>query len=172
MNIKEKIVAEHSKFQTILIANYIGQDKKRFETLLKLFLGNDYIISQRAAWIVSHCAEKNPNLVKPYLGKLIRNLKRKDLHNAVKRNTIRLFQYTEIPRSLLGDLTNLCFSYLTNVKESIAVKAFSMTVLVNISRREPELKTEIKLVIQGMLPYGSAGIRARGKKVLKALEKL
>jgi hypothetical protein len=44
-----------------------------------------------------------------------------------------------------------------------------MTVLANIARAEPDLKHEIKLVIEEMLPLGSGGIISRGKKVLKQL---
>jgi hypothetical protein len=172
MDLKEEILAEHSKAQTTRIVNYVGNDKKRFEKLLNLFLSKEPLINQRAGWPLSYCVEAYPELAKPYLAKLIRNLKKPGLHNAVKRNTIRLLQDIDIPARLLGELTNICFNYLMDVKEAIAVKAFSMTVLLNIAKKEPGLKNEIKLVIQEMMIQGSAGIKSRGKKVLKELEKL
>ncbi|MBL7891575.1 MAG: hypothetical protein JNL63_03005 [Bacteroidia bacterium] len=172
MSLKEKILAEHSKQQTLRIVNYVGNNKLRFGQLADLFLGNEPLISQRAAWAVSYCVEMHPELAKPYLLKFIKNLERPGLHNAIKRNTMRLLQYTDVPKHLLGTLTNICFGYLNDIKEAIAVKVFSMTVLLNITKKEPGLKNEIKLVIENMMPNGSAGIRARGKMILKALEKL
>lgn len=172
MDLKKEIFAEHSKPQTTRIVNYVGNNKKRFAELVKLFLGKDELISQRAGWPLSYCVEAHPELAKPYLKKFVKNLQQPGLHNAIKRNTIRLLQYIDVPTDILGELTNTCFAYLSDPKEAIAVKAFSMTVLLNIAKREPGLKNEIKLVIEGMMPHGSAGIKARGKRVLKEIEKL
>ena len=38
MNLKEEILKEHSKKQCDAIVKYIGNDKKRFAELMKLFL--------------------------------------------------------------------------------------------------------------------------------------
>ncbi|MBI2268977.1 MAG: hypothetical protein HYU69_01325 [Bacteroidetes bacterium] len=172
MNLKEKILDEHSKKQTSQIVNYVGNNNVRFARLVNLFLGKEPLIAQRAAWAVSYCVESNPSLAKPHLNKFVKNLKQTGLHNSIKRNTMRLLQYIDIPKHLLGLLTNICFGYLSDVKEAIAVRVFSMTVLLNIAKKEPGLKNEIKLIIENMMPNGSAGIRARGKMILKALEKL
>lgn len=172
MNLKEKILDEHSKKQTSQIVNYVGDNRVRFARLVNLFLGKEPLIAQRAAWAVSYCVQSNPDLAQPYLNKFIKNLKQAGLHNAIKRNTMRLLQYVDVPKHLLGSLSNICFAYLSDVKEAIAVRAFSMTVLLNIAKKEPGLKSEIKLVIENMMPHGSAGIRARGKMILKGLEKL
>jgi hypothetical protein len=56
-------------------------------------------------------------------------------------------------------------------KEPIAVRVFSMSVLANITRHEPDLKKELRIIIEDQLPFASAGFRARAKKVLKELEK-
>ena len=52
----------------------IWNDKKRFAELMNLFLGNTYRVTQRAAWVVSNCAEEYPELIKPYLEKMMNNL--------------------------------------------------------------------------------------------------
>ncbi len=169
MNLELEILQEHSKRQVSKIASWIGNDEKRFAELMELFLTAEYQIVQRSAWIVSLCVEKNPDLITPWLSKVVRRAGEKDIHDAVKRNVVRTLQFVKIPRSLQGRVANLCFDFLQNVKEPVAVKAFSMTVLANIAADEPYLKQEIKLVIEQMLPYGSAGILSRGKKVLKQL---
>ena len=45
-----------------------------------------------------------------------------------------------------------------------------MSVLLKIVRRYPELKQELKQLIEDQMPFGSAGFVSRGKRVLKALE--
>jgi hypothetical protein len=67
-------------------------------------------------------------------------------------------------------MIDTCFALL-DPKEPIAVRAFSMTVLGNLAAQHPDLKKELRLVIESQLPYGSAGFVARAKKVLKQLEK-
>ena len=53
MNIREEILREHSKAQSLRKAHYIGEDKQRFEELMYLFLNDEYRVCQRAAWVVS-----------------------------------------------------------------------------------------------------------------------
>ena len=66
-----------------------------------------------------------------------------------------------------------CLSYLTDVEETVAVKAFSMTVLYRICQKYPDLKQELIPVIEDNLAYSDkAGLQNRGKKILKKLYQL
>eukprot|EP01031_Cornospumella_fuschlensis_P001081 gene1081-1357_t len=71
---------------------------------------------------------------------MLLNLKQDNLHDAIKRNTIRVLQTVEIPEELHGIAADICFQYLSNHEEAVAIKAFSMTVLFNLSKHYPELK--------------------------------
>ncbi|MBL4651956.1 MAG: hypothetical protein JKY53_03685 [Flavobacteriales bacterium] len=171
MNIREAILQEHSKKQVLKIANYVGNDKERFAELMQIYFDGPYRVTQRGAWVLHHCAENNYNLVYPYLDKMVEILN-ENAHNAVKRNTLKILGMIDIPKYLMGTLTNKCFAYLKSETEPIAIRVFAMTVLYNITKTEPDLKHELKLVIEELLPYGSAGIKSRGKKTLKLLQKL
>ncbi len=171
MNIKAALLAEHSKPQAIRIRNYIGSNTERFEELMQCFFSEEKRLCQRASWVLSHCAERYPHLIVPHLKAMIAQLK-KPIHVTVKRNTVRILQLIHIPEDLQGELVNICFDFLLDPKEAIAVQAFSMTVLYNITLKEPELKEELRVVIEEIMPHGSAGIRSRGRKILKALTKL
>jgi hypothetical protein len=168
MNLRAEILKEHSKKQTTKVVNYVGNSQARFDELMKLFLGNEYRVTQRAAWAVSYCAINHPNLIKKHLRKIILNLKN-PVHVAVKRNTVRLLQFIEIPKDLRGVAAGACFELLNSKDEPIAIKAFSMTVLANICRHHPELKAELKFSIETLLPYASSGLSNRAKKTLKEI---
>jgi hypothetical protein len=172
MNIRQAILKEHSKKQTLLIAAYISGNKNRFDKLMALFLGPDYRITQRAAWIVSLCTTAHPELIKPWLRKMISNLSKPGLPDAVKRNTVRILQFIQLPRTLMGPAAQHCFSLLQSPKEPVAVKVFSMSVLLRICREEPDLKNELRLMIESQMPYASKGFVSRGNKILKELTKL
>jgi hypothetical protein len=169
MNLELEILKEHSKRNTEKIARWIGDHPQRFEQLLLLFLNGEHLITQRSAWILGICVEKNPLLIKPWLTKVIKKMQEPGVHNAVKRNVVRILQFIPIPRSQQGVVANLCFDFLKSLDAPIAVKAFSMTVLANIARCEPDLKNELFPVIDQLVQFGGPGIQSRGKKVLQQL---
>jgi hypothetical protein len=171
MNIKEELLKEHSKAQTHKIANYIGDDKNKLKELMDLFLGKEQLLNQRSAWVVSVVFEKQPHLISPFLNKIIKNMHR-NVHDAVKRNTLRILQYVSIPESLQGEVCQICFPLLQSHDTAIAIKVFAMTVIKNICKEQPGLQNELQLILQEQLPYASKGFIARAKKVLKELNTL
>ena len=172
MNLYAEILKEHSKNQTMKTVRYVGTNKKRFSELMKLFFGNEYRVTQRSAWAVSYCVLKHHELIKPYLKKMILNLKQPNLHDAVKRNTVKILQDINIPKNLIGLSAEACFNLLSSKTEPLAVKCYSISVLAKICKQEPDLKNELTLLIEKQLPYSTAGFRARARKVFKELEKL
>lgn len=170
MDIKKELLKEHSKRQTTKVVNYIGDDPGRFNSLIKIFLEGPYRVTQRAAWPLSYCVAAHPQLIKPHLKSVLKMLEKKDVHVAVKRNILRFLQDIEIPRRYYGFVTDHCFSMM-DPKETIAVRVFAMTVLAHIAKEEPDLKKELRIVIEDQVPYASAGYLSRARKVLKELEK-
>jgi hypothetical protein len=169
MDLESEILKEHSRRQMVRIASWIGKDKKRFRQLMILFLRGEYRVTQRSAWIVNLCADRHPGLIRPYLKQMIGRMQEPGVHDAVKRNVIRILQFIEIPSALLGEVTTICFDYLASPNEPIAVRVFSMTVLANIAQKEPDLKRELQLSIEQQLTYGGAAFCARAKKVMKMI---
>ena len=172
MNLREEILKEHSKAQCTKIVKWVGSNQLRFDELFYLFLNDEYRVVQRSAWPVSYCVDDYPELIKKHWKELMQNLKKPNMHDAVKRNSIRLMQEIELPEMFHGEIMGMCFTYLESPKESLAVKVFSMTVLGNLAKQYPEIKAELKLLIEYQLPHQSAGFRSRAKKVLKDLDKV
>ncbi|MEK6783121.1 MAG: hypothetical protein AABY93_15580 [Bacteroidota bacterium] len=169
MNLIELLEKEHSKAQCDKIVKYVGRNPKRFEELVNVFLNGPYRITQRSAWPLSNCVEQHPDLIKPHLKRILQFVKKPNVHDAVKRNTLRFLQFIEIPRSLQGLSVDVCFTFLLDTHEPIAIRVFAMTVLTNLSRVLPELKNELIPIIEDQLPFGSPGYISRGKRCLKEL---
>jgi hypothetical protein len=167
MDLKEAILKEHSKKQCDKIVKYIGNNKKRFAELMKVFFEGEYRATQRAAWPMSYCVRNHPQLIKPYFGKLLGNLGKKGLHDAVIRNTVRLLQDVEIPKKYHGKLMSICFDFIQSNETRVAVKAFSLTILQNLSKQYPDMLPELKLIIQERWDHETAAFRSRGKKILQ-----
>ena len=169
-HIKELLEAEHSKVQTVRVVDYIGEEKEKFEALMQLFFADDWCLNQRASWPIPLIVDRYPELIYPYLERLIKNLENPS-HNAVVRNTVKLFQYIDIIEKFQGQVVNLCMAMLTDPKEPVANRVFSMTVIYNISKEWPDLQNELKLLIESQIESESPGFKSRGGKILKEMEK-
>ncbi|MFN5550838.1 MAG: hypothetical protein ACK5BJ_16935 [Bacteroidota bacterium] len=171
MRLIEMLLREHSKAQRDRIITYIGRNPKRFADLIQVFQDGPYRVTQRAAWPLSYCAALHPKLVQPHLGKLLTFAKKPGVHDAVKRNVVRLLQFIAIPKKHHAKTIDLCFGFLKNPKEPVAVRVFAMTVLANLAKQHPSLANEIIPMIETQLPYATAAFRNRGAKMLKELSK-
>ncbi len=171
MDLAAELFKEHSKRNAVRLARWIGNDPRRFGELMTLLLTGDERTAVRAAWILSHCADQHPSIILPWMSKLVKRASEKNAPGAVQRNVVRVLQYVEIPKAQQGRVAQLCFDFLQDPKIPVAVKVFSMTVLANIARTEPDLKNELRLIVQQMVPYGSGAIQSRARMVLKQLSK-
>ncbi len=168
MTFRSILSSEHSRVATNSILQAIQLEPKRITELMDCFFDNDLRICQRAAWPVGDLGEKFPDLIAPFLPKLIENLKNPK-HDAIMRNTVRTWQSMSIPEEWQGQVFEICFNYILNPKIPIAIRAFSMTVCANICKDIPELKQELILAIEDQLEHGSPGICSRGNKIIKEL---
>jgi hypothetical protein len=166
VNIHQSLLEVHSKDQAVKITEYIGDDAGKFVELADLFLNGDYRTMQCAGWPLSHCVERNPALVYPYLEEMIDLMPRKDVHDAVRRNVARMLQYVDVPEDLKGKVYDLCVERIDDASEAIAVRAFAMAVATRIVKDERDLMGELKLVVEKHLPYATAAFRSRARRIL------
>jgi hypothetical protein len=166
MDIRQALMAVQSKQQAMVIVNYIGDDPERFAELMTLFFLGEYRLTQRAAGIMNYCVERNPELIRPYLPKLLDCLKRDDMHDAVKRNVVRLLQYVEIPRRLAGKIYSHCVDLVDNAYEPVAVRVFALSVAARIAKSEPDLMNELRLIVKKHLPHTTAAFQKRARVIL------
>lgn len=169
MKLREQILKEHSKANCDLIVKWVGDSQQRFDELFDLFLNDEYRVVQRAGWPLSYAVSAHPKFIQKHFSKLLKNLQKPGLHNAVRRNTVRLLQDVNIPQKFQGQVMDLCFDYINSPTEAIAVKAFALTILDNLSQQYPEIKPELKTIIEDRWDYETAAFRSRAKKILKRL---
>ncbi len=172
MKLRETILKEHSKANCMRIVKWVGNSRQKFDELFHLFLNDEYRVVQRAAWPVSYCVEKHPEFILKHFDRLLKNLEKPNLHDAVKRNTVRLLQYVDIPGKYHGRVMDICFRFISTPTEAAAVKAFSITVLQNLVKQYPEIINEIKLIIEERWDYEPVAFKTRARKLLKEIQDL
>ena len=162
MKLRETILTEHSKATCNKIVKWVGSSQERFDDLFDLFLHDEYRVVQRAAWPISYIVIAHPLFIKKHFSKLIKNLHHPGLHDAVKRNTVRLLQHINIPKKFHGEVMDICFNYIAAPGEAVAIKAFSLTILQNLSKQYPD-------IIEDRWDSESAAFRSRAKKIMREL---
>lgn len=153
------------------IAAWVGDSQKHFDELMLFMLCNEYRLAQRAAYPVSTCVERQPVFIKKWFSKLIKNLERNDIHDAVKRNTLRLLQGVNIPEKQCGALFEKAHLFLHDPDEPIAVRVFSLSVMANIAVKFPELKEEVLFNAESLLHCGIPAMESRARKIHKSIAK-
>lgn len=173
MDLRAQILKEHSKANADKIAAWVGNDQKRFSLLLDLFLHDEYRVVQRSSQIITKIGDLHPQLIIDNIDTLVNRMAEPGAPVAVKRNVIRLLQFVPIPEHLHSIVMNTCFDLLADVKETVAVRAFSMTVLANLAKFYPDIKQELAAIIEDQLELDpTPGFKTRGQKVLAQLKKI
>ncbi len=172
MNINEQLLQKSSRKQAELIRDYIGADPGRFRKLMDLFFISDPVPAMRASWAISLCADHHPELLKPYLGKLIHYLASSENHHpAITRNLSRALQKSPIPVKYQGHLMKICFDLILKPETPVASKVNALSILANLSEIYPEIKNELKMIIDTQWPAEKAAFRTRAKKLKLVLHK-
>lgn len=169
MILREEILKEHSKSQALKIAGYACESKNNFKELMNCFLDKEYRLAQRAAWSVSWAAHKKPEMIYPHIKDLVSILHKKNVHDAVIRNSVRILQAIDIPEKFHGEVMDACFQFLERPATAVAIKVFSLTTLFNLAKKYPEIKPELKLIIEDSWEHESAAFKSRAKKILPKL---
>lgn len=168
MELRNEILKEYSKQQCDKIVKWIGNNEERFNELFHLFLNSEYRVTQRAAWPLSNSAIAHPKFMKGNFEKLLSNLQKDNLHDSIKRNTVRLLDAIDIPVKYEGRIMEICFTYLESPDEAVAVKAFSISILGKLAKKYPEIIPEIKLMIEEQIPHQSAAFKSKSKAFMKS----
>lgn len=165
--IQSLLDAGHTKELRNKIITYVGSSKPRMAALMHFFFHEKWRYGQRAAWPIGHLGSKQPKLIEPYLERMVKGLDDAN-HDAVARNTIRIFADIAIPENLEGPLYDKCMAYVLDLKQPIAIRCFSLSVLKKIAEPYPELQEELLAVVHEYMPHGSAGFKVRCRRILKA----
>jgi len=170
MQLKNELEKAQHKHDWLRLSAWIGNDPHRFEQLMEHFFSGHMRVNQRAAAVVMHCFDHNPNLIIPHLKRLVENLDGSN-HDAIVRNTFRILQFVKIPDDLKGLVLDKALLYFNDEQQAIAIRVFAMTVAYNCSIEYPELQLELAAMIEEKMPYGSAGFRNRGGKLLAKIQR-
>lgn len=154
-----------------IVCTEVSTNPVLLELLISIALNNPQKHSWRAAYLVDKIHDSKPLLIKPYIGAITEKLKT-EKNNSKRRHWLKLISMNDINEDYLSFLFDYCFEAFTSGNEAVAIRVHAMQILYNISNIETDLKPEVYQVIEQELEFHpTAGIRSRGKKLVKKLWK-
>jgi 8-oxo-dGTP diphosphatase len=153
------------------VAKSATENPAIFRKLLEFSFSDDKKLAFHASWILSKACDTFPGLITPFLPGIIEKLDKIDNESA-QRSFLRILSLTPLePLSEKhhGILAEHSFTSLRSGFTAIAIKAYSMEILYKLALIYPELANELSATIIMIEPEGSAGMKARGKMILRKL---
>lgn len=169
MQLRKELASPLTARRKAQIADSILNRRILLDEVVSAFLGEDYRTTQNAAWILGTLASLDASLLTPHLSTFIRRAAQPGASDSIKRNVMRLLQFTPLPEKLHDGIASLAYKFFENRNEAVAIRVFAMTVLTRLAEIYPDIKRTLKQQITDELPYGSAGFVSRGKAMLKKL---
>lgn len=153
------------------IASSAASNPVLFRKLIDFTEDKDPRIVFRSSWALTKVCDTNPSLFSNYLPVIVRKLLA-SRNESAKRSFLKILTLTgtaSLSETDRGQLAELCFSLLRTKDSAIAVKAYSMDVLYEISQDYPEMIHELASVLSLIPDDGSAGIKSKSRSLLKKL---
>lgn len=170
MDIREFLEIGTSRLNADILVDKIEEDSDVFEEVWKIMLEDTYPLSMRASWVICHFAKKHPYFLEPRLSEIIAILPAISTES-VWRNMLNIISMLPIPEKHRGYLFEFCYGLVESPGTAIAVRAYAMTILYNISNKEPGLKPELIILFESQMENAPAGIYARSKILIQKLYK-
>ena len=160
---------DSSKMLADYVVNKINRDEVLFKSLFEFVLENHPRYSARAAGILYKLDDKYPDLIIPYLDQLVHNLSIPS--TSILRAFLRILSrhVGQLNETQFGIVLNTSFNILMEPTSEAAHKAYSMYILFDMYKIEPQIKEELKASIEANLEYCSKGVKGLGRKILRQI---
>jgi len=146
------------------------QNQALFDKLISFSFSDNKRLAWRAAWVLSHLYEKQPQLFKPHILRMMEFLPQSQI-DGVRRSFIYILSNTsfnEYPVSFI----NLCFDWMLSPKQPVSIQVYCMYILVRVCHVYPDFKSELVACLESVNPTDySKGFIAARRKTLKSLGK-
>lgn len=148
-------------------ARFITENNVDIQDLLGL-LDEDRFTAMRFLWLMGGLVEIDPERVAPMFPYFFE-----------KRHTITVPNYDRslakfcclagIPEEIEGEVTDALFQWILDPKVSTSTKSFAVLALFNQTQKYPDLKPELRMVIEDQLDKNGSSFEKRAGKVLEEL---
>ena len=136
--------------------------------LIEMLADERPAIAKRAGYVFTHTGEHAPGRTLRHLPELVPLLDA-EAHPSTRRALCRALTFIDLPEAWLGPVLDRCFGYLEDVEEKVAVRAFAVDIIYRNTAAYPELREELRRLLEWAAPTASAGLKSKARRFLPLL---
>lgn len=148
-------------------AAYILENKIPIIDLVEIVL-HDRPASLRFIWMIGSLCDLNPKTVEPAVPYFYSQLNKVNFPN-FDRSLAKMFSLCGIPKANEAEVVDLLFKWILDPTITVSTKNYSLDALLKFSKNYPELKNELRLVIEDQLSKNSISFEKHSKRILEKL---
>lgn len=155
-----------------LISDTAIVNRSVMEALFNYSLSDNTTLAFRSAYALVKSSEKKKGVLKDYYGRMIESMPSLSNESVIRSylNILIAAGVKGLSDREQGILADCCFTWLNDAKSAIAIKAYTMEIIYQLSEIYPELTIELVASIRRNMESGSAGVKARGRIILSKLK--
>lgn len=138
-----------------------------FAELIRGMYAADPLVRMRAADAAEKVSRKQPDLLKPFKGQLLRLLEEAG-EQELRWHLAQMLPRLPLTSKERSRAATILRSYLQDT--SSIVKTCAMQALADLAARDESLLSETKTLLQDAMRSGTAAMKARGRKLLARFE--
>ncbi len=168
---KEEVIEMLNSWENMeFYIQHLSLHPKKLTNLFDVVFDDSDPIHWRAAYLADKIADKNPELIEPFIPKMIEALGTTS-NTSKMRHYLKLISQYPIPHESIDFLFNYSLETFTNASYPVAVRVHGMQILFEISEIETDLKPELIHIIENEIEiHPTPGIKSRGKKLIQKLQ--
>ncbi len=160
------ILSDSGRITAEIAGSLIRESKTLFSEMIDLSFTKPYPYNMRASRVIQIYCETETDAIFPFLEDIIPQIIQTKT-SGVRRNYLKIIFDTvpleKLPQQAL--LLNYCFDWLASNKEPIALRYYSLNILLLFAEKEPLLINEIELIMESLELDSLKGLKSRWKHV-------
>ena len=171
--IREILTGHISSDACNMVAESALENREVMNLIIDFSLGEDNTLAFRSSWSLTKAAEKEPESILPWNGRLIEALPGLKNESVIRSflKVINQSDFNDLSEKEHGIVAECSFSWLNEPGSAIAVKAYAMEALYKLTLIYPGLRDELRSSASRLVEYGSAGLKARGQYIIERMRK-
>jgi len=166
----EILKTDSSRAIADILVDKIGNNHKYFQIIFNFCISKPYPISMRAARVIQLCSEKNTKLIEPFHNNLISIILETNVEG-VKRGFLKILSEMKDITKLIdcGILVDKCFEWIASQRENPAIRCYSINLIYNLYKIEPQLKNEFIFALNIAKEDKSSAVKYKAIKTFSFL---
>lgn len=141
---EENSEVNRKRWSNTIIQKHINLDD------LKTLIHHPHPVGMRFSWMLGNLCDLKPALLEPLLPYFFEQRQHINIPH-FNRSLAKMFVHVKLPTALEGPIIDALFEWLADPKAIVTTKHYTLKALLKLAMKYPEIKPELKLIIETQL---------------------